>query len=72
MSADNVIYVQKRKDGMWWVWMDFMSEAPDPDNSGFRRNSSFTSRREAKEYAYIWEQEEAIVEYGVVELEEDE
>lgn len=71
MSADNVIYIQKRKDGMWWVWMGFMSEPPSPDSSIFAENSFFTSRQEAKEYAHTWEQEETIVEYGVVELEEE-
>lgn len=64
MSADNVIYVQKRLDGFWWVWMGFMSDdepAPRKDRGAI----NFISETTATQYANWWYSSEAIVEYGV-------
>jgi hypothetical protein len=66
MSADNMIYVQKRGD-RWWVWMGFAS---DERNAPSRRAANFETEGEAMKYAFTWYAEEAVVEYGVIPLPE--
>lgn len=66
MSADNAIFVQKRLDGNWWVWMDFMSEDTHcPDEV-----SDYSTNTEEKAMAYAngWLRGEDIVEYGICHL----
>jgi len=64
MSADNIIYVQQQSNGKWCVWMDFASnDVPSPSFS-----NSFDSRKAAFRFASDWYCKEAIVEYGIIEL----
>ncbi len=69
MSADNMICIQLRKDGRWWVWMDFAScEITEPNESA----ESFAERRDATLYASGWYRGETIVEYGIRILDAEE
>ena len=65
MSADNMICIQLRLDGWWWVWMDFASvDIHIPEDS----DAFFSTYDEAYDYAVKWIQKEAIVEYGITVL----
>lgn len=66
MSADNAIFVQKRLDGDWWVWMGLGDDREVPIQ-GCR---SFSSEEFALCYAQGWSRGEDIVEYGVQVLDE--
>ena len=64
MSADNFIAIQKR-DGKYYVWMDFMSnDNPEPN----ARSWEFLSEHDAEIFAEGWEHGEEIVEYGIKHL----
>ncbi|MHA2069361.1 MAG: hypothetical protein ACXABY_33795 [Candidatus Thorarchaeota archaeon] len=66
MSADNMICIQKRVDGKWWVWMDFASnDAFVPRGC---RKGCFDSEVEAMAFASGWLMGESIVEYGINHL----
>ena len=66
MSADNCIYIQKRKD-RWYVWMGFLSdEKHRPD----KKDVHFGTPMEAQAYAWGWLRGETIVEYGIIYLKE--
>ena len=64
MSADNYIAIQKR-DGKYYVWMDFMSNDNPVPNENAR---SFDDFDKALTYAQGWEHGEMIVEYGIQTL----
>lgn len=64
MSADNMICVQKRANGRWWVWMDFASNDDKAPQSG---DVSFKTDIEAWAYARGWHRE-PWAEYGIVQL----
>ena len=66
MSADNMIYIQRRKK-LWWVWMGFASDDGKPKPNK-KRDVFFDTEREALIYAHGWVRGETIVEYGVVLL----
>jgi hypothetical protein len=66
MSADNMIYVQKRGD-RWWVWMGFASSERSAPS---KRAANFKTEGEATKYAFAWYAEEVVVEYGVIPLPE--
>ena len=62
MSADNMICIQHRADGRWWVWMDFAScRINEPNESA----ENFAEKRDAMLYASGWYRGETIVEYGI-------
>jgi hypothetical protein len=65
MSADNVIYIQKRRDYRFWVWMGFISDdlAPAPEKS----DAKFYKEADAWNYAEEIVSSE-LVEYGIVFL----
>jgi hypothetical protein len=68
MSADNYIAVKKIKD-KYAVWMEFASnDKPNPLNKGAKYFSSYI---EAMDYALNWCSREVIVEYGVVDLDDE-
>lgn len=69
MSADNMIYVQKRGD-VWWVWMGFASDDNTP--MPCRKDDSFSERDAARDFAFRWLRKEAMIEYGVIELDDTE
>ena len=64
MSADNIIYVQKRKDGKFWVWLDFASnDNPKPKHD--RQAKCYPTLMGAIMAAFDYLNELPIVEYGV-------
>lgn len=65
MSADNVIYIQKKKN-KYIVWHDFASnEDPRP----YKNNSKkFNNKDSAENYAFELEEEIGYVEYGIQEF----
>lgn len=70
MSADNLLYMQKR-NGRYWVWMAFASSSrkPKPPRFGsFVRD--FKEEKDALAYAHRLMHEE-IIEYGLQILEEE-
>ncbi|KKN04759.1 hypothetical protein LCGC14_1094200 [marine sediment metagenome] len=61
MSADNVIYIQRQKDGRFAVWETQISnENTEPHNAAYE-----PTLEEALAYARGWERGEWIIEYGV-------
>lgn len=68
MSADNYIAIQKIND-RYAVWMDFASnEKPNPLNKGAKY---FKTYDEALTYASRWYNKETIVEYGIIDLDDE-
>jgi hypothetical protein len=66
MSADNMICVQRRPDGLWYIWDQ--SASGDLDwGHGQRLIGQASSRREALSVAHDAEQQ-SYYEYGVCEL----
>ncbi len=67
MSADNIICIQRRRDGRYWVWMDFASNdylSPNRDANAH----GFYHLMEAFEYAFKYVDDVGYVEYGVQRL----
>ena len=62
MSADNAIFIQRRLDGRWWVWMGFLSDDVQEPDPGSR---NFASDKEAILYAQGWLKGAFVVEYGI-------
>jgi hypothetical protein len=63
-----MIYIQKRDD-KFWVWMGFASDDNEPTPE-WKADKFFETREEARSYAFNWYKNEAVVEYGVIELED--
>ena len=67
MSADNVVYLKKMKNG-WNVWCDYMSnDNPWPRNDR-EFSKIFCRKADALEYASNIAKIIGYVEYGVCEL----
>ncbi|GAH67737.1 unnamed protein product [marine sediment metagenome] len=71
MSADNAIFIKQADwgTGYWHVWMGFLSsdncrEIPEEAEAAFKTEA------EAAKFAFDWMNEEAIVEYGVIRLDD--
>lgn len=65
MSADNVIYIQKRQDNRFWVWMGFLSDEKDPAPAG--SDARFYLEADAWNFADEIVRQE-IIEYGIIFL----
>lgn len=65
MSTSNMICIQHRLDGWWWVWMDFASvDIHEPEKS----DNLFHTYKEAYDYAAEWIQKEALIGYKITVL----
>ena len=69
MSADNAIVVKKRGN-QWFVWMGFLSD--DYLHVVPEHAEVYPSRSSALEAAHDWYHRECVVEYGVMELSDEE
>jgi len=61
MSTDNIIYIQQRLDGVWWIWEQSVSSETSPAPDYYQK-----SRENALIKAHNW-QKELNTKYGVHE-----